>query len=334
MSSSGDMSWRTVIASASDLETTREATRAGFLEQVAAKARKADPYIEKALALRDALEAVSDVEKLLQLAEHRESIVAACGLSIKARGHLKADEEALITQTLNLLYMQTVAQYPDGTPDEEIAAAFREQIVYRYLLTAGDTLGGSMRNYVGALGGSTLSTAILEALAEAGYHSVDVGRTKTGKVKRIIWGNRLIIFDQKPTLKGDNGDVICNNIDICALNISNIQDSANIRPAEDALKTALQEPHNYLACGELKGGIDPGGADEHWKTTLAALDRIRQDFELSGPYQPKLFFVGRAIESEMAKQLYSRLSNGEYSFSANLTKPSQLQALARWLITL
>ena len=31
--------------------------------------------------------------------------------------------------------------------------------------------------------------------------------------------------------------------------------------------------------GELKGGIDPAGADEHWKTGNSALVRIRKAFE-------------------------------------------------------
>jgi len=30
--------------------------------------------------------------------------------------------------------------------------------------------------------------------------------------------------------------------------------------------------------GELKGGIDPAGADEHWKTANKALDKMRKPF--------------------------------------------------------
>jgi len=50
--------------------------------------------------------------------------------------------------------------------------------------------------------------------------------------------------------------------------------------------------------GELKGGIDPAGADEHWKTGNTALNRIRESFAkhnlkidtsfTKGPFTPKM----------------------------------------------
>lgn len=328
------MSWRSEIGNPADLMTTPEATRAGFAEQAAAKAKLAKPYIERARALKSALKTVSSVDSLLELTEHRESIVAACGLSIKARGHLKVDEETLIRQSLALLYEQAVAVCPEDAPVSEIEKEFRRQILYRYLLTAGDTLGGSMRNYIGAMGSAKLSSALLEALSEAGYHDVDVTRTAAGKVSRIAWDNRMIIFDRTPKLKCDDRTITCNNIDACLVDTSRATDSSGEPISKEVEKGLLQEPANYLVCGELKGGIDPAGADEHWKTTGSALDRISADFAQCGEYQPKLFFVGGAIASAMARELYTRLEQGAYSFAANLTQPHQLRALAQWLIAL
>lgn len=328
------MPWKSEISSPADLMTTPEATRAGFAEQAAAKAKLARPYIERARALKAALKTVSNVESLAELTEHRESIVAACGLSIKARGHLKADEETLIRQSLTLLYEQAAAACAEGAPITEIEQEFRRQVLYRYLLTAGDTLGGSMRNYIGAMGSAKVSSALLEALSAAGHHDVDVTRTGTNKVSRIAWDNRIIVFDRTPKLKCSDRTVTCNNIDVCMVDTSRITDASGASLSKEAEKSLLQEPGNYLACGELKGGIDPAGADEHWKTTGSALDRISADFAQCGEYQPKLFFVGGAIASAMAQELYTRLEQGAYSFAANLTQPRQLQALARWLIAL
>lgn len=328
------MPWKTIIKSSADLVTTSDATRAGFAEQVTAKAAAAQPFVRQAMALKTALETINSVEKLIELTEYRDSIVAACGLSIKARGHLKAEEESLIADALMALYKQTADQFPEATSDEEIAAAYRQQIVYRYLLTAGDTLGGSMRNYVGALGARKLSTAILEALTEMGYRDVDISTTPAGKATRITWASRLIVFDRTPTLMCGDHTVVANNIDVCLLDISQAVGPSNIPLSKDAEKSVLQTPECYLACGELKGGIDPAGADEHWKTTGSALDRISQVFASCGQHQPKLFFVGGAIAPAMAGELYTRLSKGDYSFAANLTQPAQLQALARWLIGL
>ena len=62
-----------------------------------------------------------------------------------------------------------------------------------------------MRNYVGAIGASEAIQAIVEALTAAGYHDVDVEYSERGKVIRITWESRLIVFDRTPTLRcGDH----------------------------------------------------------------------------------------------------------------------------------
>jgi type II restriction enzyme len=72
--------------------------------------------------------------------------------------------------------------------------------------------------------------------------------------------------------------------------------------------SAHHKPEKYLALGELKGGIDPAGADEHWKTANSALGRIRKAFSDKNCY-PKTFFIGAAIENAMAKEIYQQLNN-------------------------
>jgi Restriction endonuclease BsobI len=86
----------------------------------------------------------------------------------------------------------------------------------------------------------------------------------------------------------------------------------------------------YLAFGELKGGIDPAGADEHWKTARTALTRIQSAFATIN-LKPELFFVGAAIERKMATEIWSMLKDDLLSNAANLTNEFQLNSLARWL---
>ncbi len=127
-----------------------------------------------------------------------------------------------------------------------------------------------------------------------------------------------MLFDVKPRL-------IDKNIDIILLD----------KPAYQASKEQLlATPDRYLACGELKGGIDPAGTDEHWKTAGTALGRIRNSFEKHGVHRPKLFFVGAAIATAMARDIFNELQNGNLSYAANLTKQDQLSDLANWLIML
>src|SRR2546430_13027557 len=74
-----------------------------------------------------------------------------------------------------------------------------------------------------------------------------------------------------------------NNVDLCLFNCRHGELQAN-----------LGSPVSYIALGELKGGIDPAGADEHWKTARTALARIQAVFTQSG-LRPHTFFVGAAI---------------------------------------
>ena len=85
--------------------------------------------------------------------------------------------------------------------------------------------------------------------------------------------------------------------------------------------------------GELKGGIDPAGADEHWKTANTALEHIRTTFPSAGhPVQTS--FVGAAIETAMAEEIYSQLQAGVMTNAANLTNDNQLVAYCNWLLNL
>ncbi|MDZ4383273.1 MAG: AvaI/BsoBI family type II restriction endonuclease [Thermodesulfovibrionia bacterium] len=54
------------------------------------------------------------------------------------------------------------------------------------------------------------------------------------------------------------------------------------------LSTAIKNPSLYIALGELKGGIDPAGADEHWKTARTSLIRIQKAFSKKG-FSPDIF---------------------------------------------
>jgi type II restriction enzyme len=120
-----------------------------------------------------------------------------------------------------------------------------------------------------------------------------------------------------------NVPTVRNNIDICLFNCSADQMSNEIR------KTAS----SYLALGELKGGIDPAGADEHWKTARTALGRIHTSFAEHG-LKPKTFFIGAAVEAKMASEIWGMLAKGELDNAANLTNDGQLASITQWLCSL
>jgi type II restriction enzyme len=92
-------------------------------------------------------------------------------------------------------------------------------------------------------------------------------------------------------------------------------------------------PNKYVALGELKGGIDPAGADEHWKTANSALERIRGAFS-NRAHGPSTFFIGAAIEKAMASEIFDQLQKGVLSDAANLTNETQLVSICRWFVQL
>jgi type II restriction enzyme len=113
------------------------------------------------------------------------------------------------------------------------------------------------------------------------------------------------------------------NVDLCLFSCS----SGDLSP--EVYRTAQR----YIALGELKGGIDPAGADEHWKTARAALDRIRAAFSREN-YTPHTFFIGAAIERAMADEIWNQLNSGILENAANLTHDDQIASLSNWLYSL
>ena len=290
------------IKSGADLQTKHRAICDGFLAQALQKTELATPFVEDAKIFYEALKKVKSVEEILTFPKYRNDLASACGFSDKARSKLTEDElNNAIKKVLTRIYKKD-------------NSGFREEILYRYLLTKGDTLGGSMRNFTGASAGAKLTEKIIERLS-SGNKKIQILKSKSGKIQRLTWDSRAILFDVKPRLVGKNIDVILIN-------------RADIDTPEEEL---LSDKNKYIACGELKGGIDPAGADEHWKTANSALGRIRTAF---GRNCPSLFFIGAAIEASMAKEIFKQLKSGELTHAANLNEENQVNDLVDWLLSL
>jgi len=205
--------------------------------------------------------------------------------------------------------------------------------VFRFLLTRGDTLGGSMRNVGGALAQRKLTRAILASLGIAGIpYRWQHSKTKrwagmTDEDSEIDYALRGLSWakgkHRRTLIYNLNVPLIGNNVDLCLFNLD----------PETLEQSAYNAPESYVALGELKGGIDPAGADEHWKTARTALQRIRDGFE-STDHRPLTFFIGAAIEKKMADEIWQQLQDGALANAANLTDESQIASISRWLCQL
>ncbi len=309
------------LHSSDDLVTTYEATRAGFVALALEKNRRATPHVAEARALREAASQATMPIDLLNIKNIEAGLLAASGLSDKALVHLLAEDKTEAIKGLIKNFLE-----PAG-------AKFVEELVFRFLLTRGDTLGGSLRNIGGAMAQRKLTRAILSTLTIAGtkyqwQHTktrqwVDITQDDSEielSLRGISWQNgdqnRTLIYNLTVPL-------VKNNVDLCLFNLDPKELKGN--------KYAI--PESYVALGELKGGIDPAGADEHWKTARTALERIRKAFTNTG-YSPQTFFVGAAVEKKMADEIWNQLNDGTLSNAANLNEEKQITSISSWLCTL
>lgn len=312
------------ISSADDLVTSREKTRAGFITLALEKNYLAVPYVEEAKALKSLAGRVSNPKDLLNIKDLRVGLLTASGLSEKSLNYLTQDDQTLAIKGLIEKFLE-----PAG-------GSFVDELVYRYLLTKGDALGGKARNLAGVLGERKFLRALLSVLNLAGIdyewkdEDADTWLPKpqddTGIEKRIngmFWtknGNdRLLIMNIKVP-------VVRKSVDLSILDGT----VANLGKGRQSI---IHTVDAYVALGELKGGIDPAGADEHWKTATSALNRIRKSFARR-KRKPQTFFVGAAIENDMASEIFKQLRSRTLNNAANLTNDEQLASICQWIINL
>ena len=115
--------------------------------------------------------------------------------------------------------------------------------------------------------------------------------------------------------------VLNKNVDIVIFNKQTDDISA------PTMKGLMADAKVLHLMGELKGGIDPAGGDEHWKTTRGALERIREAYKKS-----YVIFIGASIEKSMSEEIYTQLQNGQLDYVANLTNADQLAAMCGWIV--
>ena len=319
------MAFNSFITSADSLVTTHEQTRAGFLSIALEKNKVGDPYVKNALAFKAMVAHTESPDEFLTMPQIRPFLLTASGLSDKSMQYLTAQDQTAAIQELIEKFLK-----PAGKD-------YIDEATFRYLLIKGDAVGGTMRNKIGALGQEKLIRAIFSSMEVRGIsckwlpnvtNATNWQQKVSGEagiesqVKALQWNNgngaRILAFNMTiPTVK--------KNVDICLYAGTT---------AEYDRGRIVRLPERAVMLGELKGGIDPAGADEHWKTGNTALERIRTSFSTAGYPGIKTSFVGAAIANAMAGEIYGQLCDGILSNAANLTDNNQLIEYCNWLIEL
>lgn len=282
-----------------------------------------DPYVKQALAFKAMVAHTTGPDDFLNIPQIRPFMLTAAGLSEKSLQHLNEEDYTVVIKELIDKFLK-----PTGN-------AYIDETIYRYLLTKGDAVGGTMRNRIGAMGQEKLVRCILSCMNVRGifYDWCEGGRIWHKKptddfgieknIKALHWKNA----SDEERILGFNMTIstVKKNVDICLF--------ATDMVSYNQGKIAKFKPELAIMLGELKGGIDPAGADEHWKTANTALDRIRMSYANIGR-SVLTSFVGAAIEKAMAIEIYEQLLNGTMTNAANLTDTNQLVEYCNWLLDL
>jgi len=311
------------IRTPEDLVTSREQTRAGFIAFALEKNRRSTPIIESAKSFKVLASKAKTAKELLNITEIQPALLTAAGLSDKAVNYFNEEDKEKAILGLIENFLEPAGKY------------FIDEVVYRYLLIKGDSLGGSMRNIVGAIAQQKFVRTLLSNLSISGtnYQWLD-NKTKIWEekpnndfsieeqLKALFWKNpkgknRVLSFNL-------NIPIVKNNIDICLFD-ADIEEYNNGK--------IVNTPEKIILLGELKGGIDPAGADEHWKTGNTALNRIRESFAKHN-LKIETSFIAAAIEKKMATEIFAQLQSRILSNAANLTIDKQIVNYCDWLLKL
>lgn len=234
------------LKSAQDLETTYEAVRAGFVALALEKNRRATPFVAQARALKVAAARAKTPADLVNIADIRSALLTAAGVSDKAANHLQDSDK---TEAISGLIKNFL---------EPAGVDFVEELVFRFLLTRGDTLGGSMRNVGGFMAQKKLTRSILACLQLAGKQchwrhaetrtwaelpedNADVELYLRGLSWQTANGPRTLMYNVTVPL-------FRNNVDLALVDCA----------AVDLTRDVIRTPSAYIALGELIRWHRPG----------------------------------------------------------------------------
>jgi len=288
------------VKKAEDLVTSKDATIAGFTWQADKKLDSANVYLENAEYFKKNYKTIKSIKDARADQKIFEFIIASCMLSTKSLKHLSTEtQDEIITKLINFNKF--------NNPEYIL------NLTHRYFLTSGDSLGGTMRNVIGQTAQNKLTESIIARLDTLGKKPERI-LNRDSKTVAIKWDGRQIIFDKKPKFIGKSIDII-------------------VLKGSSSKTGELEEPDDYVCCGELKGGIDPAGADEHWKTAKTALERISSSFTEIKKDVPKLIFLGAAIENAMSIEIFDLLQSNWLAGAANINYEDQFLELIDIIIS-
>jgi len=220
----------------------------------------------------------------------------------------------------------------------------------------GDSLGGAWRNEIGRLAYVEVVTPLIFHLHQQGYLSY-IRYSLKGRFARLEdeeedAESETITEGQDPVRRSSNRDegfLEIINVSNLAATIDRLREQRivyreiglsngrslllnkqltwyyqentqqrQIKIGPDML--SIDDSIGQLWGGELKGGADPAGSDEHWKTATRAFDRIHDACNKTQRPNPKLSFIATILVDRVAREAYQWIQDGKLVSVYNLTQ--------------
>lgn len=202
------------------------------------------------------------------------------------------------------------------------------------LANLGDSLGGTSRNEIGRIASTEVVGYIIKHLHPK------------NRLTKIVYRIKGIVGDDDPDIGKELLVDVLEDTDINALlkdlegkrvkyrelHFSNgysllldrqikwySGDEQEYKIGPDFHSTNDQS-NSMLWMAELKGGADPAGSDEHWKTATQALVRVIDASERTGRKRPFISFIAAILVERVAVEAQQWIDDGELTSVYNLTQ--------------
>lgn len=202
------------------------------------------------------------------------------------------------------------------------------------LANLGDSLGGTSRNEVGRIASTEVVRHIVKHLHNKNQLTKIVYRLKgiIGEDDRDVRKVLTVEISKNTDIDVLIADLEERRVKYRELHFSNgysllldrqlkwfSEDDKEYKIGPDFHSTN-DNSNSMMWMAELKGGADPAGSDEHWKTATQALVRVIEASDKTGRKKPFMSFIAAILVERVAIEAQQWIDEGELTSVYNLTQ--------------
>ena len=221
-----------------------------------------------------------------------------------------------------------------------VAGVTRNRHIQMLMANLGDSLGGSSRNEVGRVAMAHVMRRLIKRLHHRGRLVRVIYTLRESLVPGTCRGQDVVLeISPKTDLEEVLDEIEAKYVKYKELHLNNgvellVDKQISWYDSEGKKYNPTADLHSdkggvvetdMIWGAEVKGGADPAGSDEHWKTASRALARVLEDAHESGHMKPPLSFIGTTIVKKVAVEIKAWMERGDLVSAYNLTRMMENQ---------